>query len=146
MFAMDPGNPMARLFYVWVLVANGRPDTADTVLRGLSAADRDTVPTQVAQFLADALLHGRQAVAPAAPGVEAVACTSDVFARFLAEAYAMAGVPDRAFHWLDIAITRGYINYPFLARYDPCLQSLRGDARFERLLDTVQARWLAFET
>jgi hypothetical protein len=56
------------------------------------------MPT-VTRFLVHAFL-GRKADALAAvtPDIEAVAGTSDVFARFLAEGYAVAGVPDRAMH------------------------------------------------
>jgi hypothetical protein len=37
-------------------------------------------------------------------------------------------------HWLAIAVDRGYINYSFLARYNPCFKALRNDPRFEQLL------------
>ena len=69
-----------------------------------------------------------------------------MFARFLAEGYAIAGVPERAMHWLSIAVDRGFINYPFLARYDPCFETLRSDPRFRQLLEAVRERWLSFET
>ena len=79
------------------------------------------------------------------PDIEAVANASDVFARFLAEGYAVAGVPARALHWLAIAVDRGFINYPFLARYDPCFETLLPDPRFEQLLEAVRQRWLRFD-
>ena len=28
-------------------------------------------------------------------------------------------------HWLTIAVDRGFINHPFLARHDPCFETLR---------------------
>ena len=65
--------------------------------------------------------------------------------RLLAQGYAMAGVPERAIDWLAIAVDRGFINYPFLARYDPFFESLRGDSRFQQLLDVVRDRWEKFE-
>ena len=79
------------------------------------------------------------------PEIERVAATSDVFARFLAEGYAMAGMADRAIHWLRVAVDRGYINHPFLARYDPCLEQVRSEPRFQQLLKHVRERWLSFE-
>jgi TolB-like protein len=146
MFEMDPGNPMARLFYLWVLALNGRQDAVATVLEGFSLGERDTVPARLAQFLAHALFHRqRDALAAVTPDIEAVATASDVFARFLAEGYAVAGAPERAIHWLAIAVDRGFINYPFLARYDPCFETLRSDPRFQRLLEAVRERWLRFE-
>jgi TolB-like protein len=147
MFEMDPGNPMGRLFYLWALALNGRQDAVAAVLEGFSSAGRGTVPERVAQFVAHAM-SGRQqeALAIVTADIEAVATTSDVFARFLAEGYAMVGVPERAMHWLTIAVGRGYINYPFLARYDPCLEPLRSHPRFQQLLKDVRERWLSFET
>ena len=44
MFDMDPGNPMARLFYVWVLVLNGRAGEIGAVLEAFPREVRDTVP------------------------------------------------------------------------------------------------------
>lgn len=146
MFEMDPGNPMARLFYVWILVLNQRQDAVGTVLEGFSHAERDTVPARLAQFLTDARFGRRdEALATVPPDIEAVATASDVFARFLAQGYGMAGEPDRAMHWLAIAVDRGFIDYPFLARYDPCFETLRGDSRFQRRLEAVRERWLRFE-
>lgn len=146
MFDMDPGNPMARLFYLWILALNGRQDAVAMVLEGFSPAERETVPARVAQFLAHALF-GRQhdALATVTPEIEAVATASDVFARFLAEGYAVARVPERAMHWLAIAVDRGFINYPFLARYDPCFETLRNEPAFTQLLEAVHERWLRFE-
>jgi TolB-like protein len=147
MFDMDRDNPMARLFYLWILALTGRADAVATVLEGFSHAERHTVPARIAQFLVHALFHRRRDALPAVtPDIEAVAMASDVFARFLAEGYAVAGAPERALHWLAIAVDRGYINYPFLARYDPCFEPLRSLPQFQELLETVRKRWLSFET
>ena len=66
--------------------------------------------------------------------MEALAAATDMFPRFLAQAFALADQRPAALRWLRIAIDRGFINYPFLARHDPCLKRLRRDARFQRLL------------
>ena len=146
MFAMDPGNPMGRLFYMWILALNGRHDDVATVLDGFSFAERESVPARVAQFLAHALGRRQQdALACVTPEIEAIATTSDVFARFLADGYAMAGVPERAIHWLEVAVDRGYINHPFMARYDPCFEPVRSQPRFQQLLGIVHERWRSFE-
>ena len=106
----------------------------------------DTVPARLASFLAQALAGNRDAHAIVTPEIEAVATAADVFPRFLAQGYALAGQPDRALHWLAIAVDRGFINYPFLARHDPFFEDLRSDPRFQRLLQTVRGRWAKFES
>jgi TolB-like protein len=145
MFDMDPDNPMGRLFYLWILTLNGRADALAALLEGFSPAERDSVAARVARFLA-AAFHRQPDTGPTVTSdVEAVAASSDVFARFLAEGYAMAGAPERAIYWLAIAVDRGYINYPFLARYDPCFEGLRSLPEFQQLLEVVRKRWLSFE-
>ena len=147
MFDMDPDNPMARLFYVWILALNGRHDAVVRVLEGFSLADRDTVAARAARFFAHAIATCQQeGLESVTPEIEAVATTNDVFARFLAEGYAAAGAVEAAIRWLSVAVDRGYINYPFLARYDPCFEPVRAHPRFQQLLETVRERWQSFET
>lgn len=147
MFEMDPANPMGRLFYIWVLALNRRHDELARVLDGFSPAERETVPARAARFLAHAHIHrDRQATELVTPELATVATTNDVFARFLAEGYAMAGMADEAIRWLSVAVGRGYINYPFLARYDPSFEPIRSHPGFEDLLEVVLERWQGFET
>jgi TolB-like protein len=146
MFEMDPGNPMARLFYAWVLALNRQADAVRAIVEDFPLQVRDTVPARLALFLGHALAGNRQAaLAMVTPDIEAVANATDVFPRFLAHGYALAGVPDLAIQWLTTAVDRGFINYPFLARHDPFFEELRGDPRFQRLMDTVRERWQTFE-
>jgi non-specific serine/threonine protein kinase len=78
--------------------------------------------------------------------MEAAASGTDVFARMLAQGYALAGSTEPAMHWLEIAIGRGFINYPFLSRWDPSFENLRHDPRFLALMDAVHERWKRFES
>ena len=146
MFEMDPGNPMARLFYIWVLILNRRTEAVGAILETFPVEVRDTLPARLAFFLAHALAGNAEGVnATVTPDIEAVATASDLFPRMLAQGYALAGVPERALHWLDIAVGRGFINYPFLARYDPFTQTLRTDPRFLQLMEIARDRWERFE-
>jgi len=147
MFEMDRSNPMARLFYVWVLILNRMEHDAGALVEDLSSDLRDTVPARVMSFLVLALAGKRhEAQAVLSPQVaEAAASTSDVFPRFLAQGFASMGMAEPAMRWLELAIERGFINYPFLARHDPFFVSVRGDTRFQRLLNVVRERWERFE-
>jgi len=77
--------------------------------------------------------------------VVVVATAPDVFPWFLAQGFALLGMLERAVHWLEIAVDRGFINHPFLAQYDPTLESLRHHPRFMQLMDVVRGRWETFE-
>ena len=79
------------------------------------------------------------------PAIEAAATGTELFPRILAQGYAVAGMPDRALYWLDIAIERGFINHPFLSQYDPFLHSVRTHPQFVRLMERARSRWEQFE-
>jgi non-specific serine/threonine protein kinase len=146
MLEMDSGNPMARLFYVWVLMLTEQATAAEAIVNGFPPETRDILPARLAFFLVDALAgHVDGLPAPFTDEVQLTAAAGDVFARFLAQGYAAAGMPERAMHWLEIAVGNGFINYPFLAHHDPFLQSLRSQPRFLRLMETVRGRWEQFE-
>jgi TolB-like protein len=146
MFEMDPGNPMGRLFYVWALVLNRRSDAIGAIVEAFPVETRESVPARLAFFLAHALAGDRGGVSAAlTPEIEAIATATDVFPRLLAQGYALAGEPERALHWLAIAVDRGFINHPFLARHDPFFESLRSHPGFQDLMETVRERWERFE-
>ena len=71
---------------------------------------------------------------------------AQVFPRLLAQGFALAGLPERALHWLEIAVGRGFVNHPFLTRHDPCFRDLRGEPRFVKLMEVVRSRWERFES
>ena len=146
MFEMDPGNPMARLFYVWALALNRRTEEIGAIVQAFPAEARDSLPARLALFLGHAVAGNRgEAQAALTPDIEAAATATDVFPRLLAQGYALAGRPERALHCLAMAVDRGFINHPYLARHDPFLESLRGDPRFQQLLEAVHDRWERFE-
>ena len=146
MFEMDSGNPMARLFYVPILAVNGRWREMREIVETFPPQVQDTIPARLTYFLAHALAGDRPAaLAVLTPEIEAIASATDVFPRFLAHGYAVAGMPERAIHWLSIAVDRGFINYPFMADHDPFLKGLRTESRFRQLLTVVRERWEKFQ-
>ena len=146
MFDMDRGNPMARLFYVWVLALNDRRQEMASLVDTIPLEVRETIPARLTAFFAHALAGDRtKAAGMLTPEIDAAANSNDLFPRFLAQGYALAGMPDRAIDWLKIAVDRGFINYPFLSQHDPFVKRLHRDERFIALLATVRVRWEAFE-
>jgi TolB-like protein len=144
MSSMDPGNPMARLFYIWALVLNRRIADAREVLEAFPLEVRDTIPAQIAAFLVSA--GGRKSEPAAAPpDLDLRDTAGDVFPRMLAQAYALAAMPDDALACLKVAVDRGFINYPFLANHDPFFEPIRTLPAFQELLAVVRGRWQAFE-
>jgi TolB-like protein/thioredoxin-like negative regulator of GroEL len=146
MFELDRANPLARLFYAWVLLLNGRRREARALLLACPPQLKESLPGWMMRQLAAALAGSlEEAPDPLTPEIEAVARATDLYARLLAQAFALADNRTAALRWLQRSIDRGFINYPFLARHDPCLRRLRRDVRFQRLLQQVRLRWRAFE-
>jgi hypothetical protein len=66
-------------------------------------------------------------------------------AEMVAYLYATAGETSKALFWLERAVERGLIHYPLLAAGDSPFQKLRGDPRFQQLMQQVKREWEAFE-
>ena len=144
MLAREPSSSMARLFFVWVLTINGRAEEAAEAAAGFDETSRDSLPALVSRLFA-AAGSAIESDVNMTPENEQIAAANDLFPRMLAQAYALAGKVDEALHWLAIAVDRGFINYPYLSEHDVLLTGLKGDARFEKLLADVRARWQSFE-
>lgn len=146
MFEMDPGNPMGRLFYLWVLVLNGRTDETLALNEGFSKESRDSLPGEIAGLFVQALQKsGTSHCVPKDP-VTPEQCTSDVFPRLLAHVHALFGDADGAVHWLRVALERGFINYLYLAKHDHITRRLDNHDGFRQLLEDVRQRWEAFDS
>ena len=61
----------------------------------------------------------------------------------VADAYALHGDKDEALRWLERTVERDWINYP-LWKNDPLLESVRGEKRFQRLMEEVKHKWDSF--
>jgi tetratricopeptide (TPR) repeat protein len=121
MFEMDPGNPMARLFYVWVLILNRRTEAVGALLEAFPGEVRETVPARLAFFLAHALGECRRRDRDADAGHRPVATANDMCPRMLAQGY--AGRCRSARCTGSTSRSPRFINYRF-TRYDPFLENL----------------------
>jgi len=64
---------------------------------------------------------------------------------WLAQSFAMVNENEKALHWLEYAVNRGFINYPFFAEYDHTLENIRSEPRFKKLMKRVKKEWENFE-
>jgi hypothetical protein len=55
------------------------------------------------------------------------------------------GLNDEAVGWLENAADRGFINYPYIAEYDPFLATISQDERYKQLLNRIKYEWEHFE-
>jgi hypothetical protein len=64
---------------------------------------------------------------------------------WLAQCLVLVGEYEKAMEWLENAVNLGFINYPFLNDIDPLLENIRGEQRFEKLMERVKHECENFE-
>jgi tetratricopeptide (TPR) repeat protein len=141
--ALSSRRSMVPLLVGIPLAAAGLSDEAADALSELATDMRDTPLGLIAAHQRAGLLGDREGVrAATTPAFEAL-LGNEFLAIHAAEACAMVGLVDEALPFARLAVTKGFINYPFLAEHDPHLSDVRRTDGFKRLLDEVRPRWEA---
>ncbi len=142
----EPHNPGAVLFSSWFLA-----------LCGLRHEIRGLVEAHIDAQMTDAYTRQSMLFAHAAVGdVEAVrdGVTDDIvrtasrdpqYCHMLVDMYALVGMKDEAMDWLENALARGWVNYPFSVQQDPLLAPFREDPRFVEIAAQIKKGWEEFE-
>jgi len=55
------------------------------------------------------------------------------------------GNVEESVFWLEKAMKRGFINYPFLSKIDPFIAKIRDDSRIQKILAQIKTEWENFE-
>jgi tetratricopeptide (TPR) repeat protein len=73
-----------------------------------------------------------------------MAKTDEFFPCYLAACLAHVGETKEALDWIEQAISWGFSNHRFLSQYNRFLEPLRGDPRFQALMDRARRKQLDF--
>ncbi len=88
---------------------------------------------------------GVQKMLAANTQLQETAKTDEWFPNFIAACLAHVGDKDGALEWLERAIAWGFSNHRFLSEHSRFLAPLRGDPRFEALIERAREKERAFE-
>jgi len=77
--------------------------------------------------------------------LQQAAMSDETFPLFVATGFARAGDSEAALRWLDQAITWGFTNHRFLSEHNRFLAPLRGDPRFEALMEKTREKERGFQ-
>lgn len=134
-------NPLMRLIYGHLAVMTGRTAEGARLLDALARELPDNPFGQLAAVYQAAFKGDRaHALAGLTPELIAALEGDPQYCWFVAQCHALVGDADGGIRWIETAVSRGFINYGVLARFDPFLANLRSDPRFDTLMHTVKQR------
>jgi eukaryotic-like serine/threonine-protein kinase len=136
--AGEPDNPLVRTFRSLIFYYTGQLGAAFNLIQQVIRQHPDMLGARpvLAMFLSAQGQHD----AARAELTEAVKRNAEVdpdIAYSVASVYALEGLPDEAFNWLDRAVAVGNHNRPRLEK-DPNWDSLREDPRYTSVLEKMR--------
>lgn len=145
MHRREPALRFTTIMRMNMLARLGRIGDACSVAEETVAENAEDAFAQLVTAFKHALLGEGEALLALITGkFEASSWNDSECPEWFAGWFALVDERDRALDWLEHWVDRGGINYPMLAHGDPLLQSLRGEPRFQRLLDRVRPEWERF--
>jgi TolB-like protein len=145
MLRREPSLHWINFFRMQMLARLGRSPEACSLADEYAAENEWELGAKQAMAFKHAWRGERELLLAAVTGeLESVFWNDPECPEWTAGLFALVNERDRALQWLEHWIDRGSFNYPMLAHGDPLLQSLRGDPRFQRLLDRIRPEWESF--
>jgi len=143
---LDPKNPLLLCLRGQALALDGKTEAAIEQFEVLKQKCGEHYFCKMGSVMI-AALRGDSAAAEQSidPEFEEITATDAQWPWMLAECYSLLGKVERAIAWLEVAVSKGFLNYPMLGRWDPLLANLRGHADFIALLKHTRELWERFE-
>jgi non-specific serine/threonine protein kinase len=145
LYQADPTSPLAQTSYSNLLAYNGKRDEALAVIDRVGKTNKTNVMNAFSLLLKYALLNDKERALWLITTDLRKTCWRDYeWSYWVANRLAFAGAKKEALDWLENAVNRGFINYPFL-QCDPFLNNIRGEERFKKLMEHAKYEWEHFE-
>ena len=143
---LAPGVSPMEYFYALVLAYNHKLDESFTIIDQNYKTNPDDVFTQMGILLKYALLGKKeQTLESITPQILEWSNNDFTNSWSIVVCYSLIGEKEKAMNWLEEWINLGCLNYPFLSKYDPFLENIRGEERFNKLMEEVKYKWENFK-
>ena len=142
---LAPNEPFSGWWAAQCLAYSGREEEAHELYRQVADMDVGFWSDHCALFQR-ALEEDRDGVLEllGKSDYRRAAETDEQYPIHIANALTLVGEIDEALRWLPHAIDFGFLNYKFLSRHNRFLEPLRGDPRFEQLMEIARQKQDAF--
>ena len=145
-YSLQPETSLWKLWKALVLMYNDRPDEAYEFINEVVKENTEDSSSRLLLFLKYAIHGDKKKLTPLLTPDFIKAMKMDLqFSWHLAAFYSFINEKDQALEWLEHAVDRGFINYPFLKNHDRLLDNIRSEERFQKLLERVKYEWENFE-
>jgi tetratricopeptide (TPR) repeat protein len=146
MYERDSANPAIQLCYAWSLVWEQQNKEAFKIIDDIEKDAPQSIPCSFGLFMKHAV-KGEKEKAIRSLSEEAVklAKIDHIYSWFAAQFYSLLDMKKEALDYLENAVKRGRIDYPFLSKRDPLLENIRGEPRYKKLMERVKHEWESFE-
>jgi eukaryotic-like serine/threonine-protein kinase len=138
-----PGDPMTLGFCAIANLYAGNRNISLALFDQLKVSDAGLL-SSVGALISAAVRGEGQAVMKFIIDIQAYARRDKEISWSLADCLALIGDTEGALNWLSNSIELGLINDRFFAEYDPSLAPLRGDRRFQALMERAREKQKAF--
>ncbi len=143
---LDPANPTSRMMHAMMLAATGRRDEGIAILDAVAGDASGMAWAKLAPVMACALRGQRdELLRIMTPELRAAAESDEILAWWSADCLALVNESDEAIDFIERAVEFGFINAPWLSKYEPFLDSLRGEPRVRCMMESVRTAWMEFE-
>ncbi len=142
---MEPENPATIYCCALTLASQHRVEDAISFIDNNVDTTSANFFLRVSIFLKKALLGENDVSELLTDELITTAKRDFQYSSLFADFYALLGHKKEALDWLENAVNRGFINYPFLSEYDPFLENVRSEDRFKKLMERVKHEWEHFE-
>jgi TolB-like protein len=145
-YRLDPESYLSRWWFAGGLLANGLFQEAEALIQPWTKEAPGQAMSMSSAYLLNALRSEKELALNCVTNDWKGVAWQDYWLPYtMAEGYALIGETAEALRWLENAIDKGWINYPFLAENDPWLAGIRDEPGFKKLMERVEYEWEHFE-